>query len=117
MTRKASPQRMTPSTLHSKTRVANRLWRHRKIRALTQWQVALLLGHRKAAHVSRWENGKKLPTLPNALMLGYILRAPVEVLFADLAESLGHQVRRREAALKKVALPRNSHHDHQAKHA
>ena len=82
------------------------------MRHLTQWQVALLLGHRKAAQVSRWENGEKLPTLRNALMLGYVLRTPVEGLFADLTASLVLRVQRREAAMKKVSLPKNSHHDH-----
>ena len=50
--------------------------------------MAKRLGHRNTAQVSRWENGAKTPTLDNALMLGHILKAPVEVLFADRAAGL-----------------------------
>lgn len=73
----ASPRRL----------VTNRLWRHRTEHQLSQRDIARLLGIKNSAQVSRWENGDKIPTLDNALMLSCILKTPVEVLFAErLAE-------------------------------
>ncbi len=54
-----------------------------------------MLGHKKTAQVSRWENGEKTPSLENALKLGYILKVPVETLFVDLAARLQGEIKAR----------------------
>lgn len=89
-------------------RIINRLWRYRKTQQLSQKEVALLLGHKKSTQVSRWENGEKLPTLKNALMLGSILKAPVEELFPDLVAALHANVQARAA--KRENLNRKQQH-------
>ncbi len=73
----------------------NRLWRYRKARHLSQKQVAFLMRHKKPTQISLWENGEELPTLENALRLAYILDAPVEQLFPDLAGEAKRQVDQR----------------------
>ena len=54
-----------------------------------------MLGHKKTAQVSRWENGEKIPSLENALRLGYVLKVPVEALFVDLAAKLRGEIEAR----------------------
>jgi transcriptional regulator with XRE-family HTH domain len=88
---------VTRSSSKQKRAVTNRLWRYRTAQQLSQKHVARLLGHRSSAQVSRWENGVKTPTLDNALMLGHILKAPVEALFADRAAELQAEVDARTA--------------------
>jgi len=83
--------------LQTKRAVTNCLWRYRTAQRLSQKHVARLLGHRNSAQVSRWENGAKTPTLDNALMLGHILKAPVEALFAHRATELQAEVDARTA--------------------
>jgi DNA-binding XRE family transcriptional regulator len=75
--------------------VTNRLWRYRTEHQLSQRRIALMLGHKKTTQVSRWENGEKTPSLPNALKLGYILKVPVETLFVDLAAGLRGEIEAR----------------------
>ncbi len=72
--------------------ITNRLWRYRKQHQLSQKHMAVMLGHKKTAQVSRWENGEKTPSLENALKLGYILKVPVETLFIDLAAKLQGEI-------------------------
>jgi transcriptional regulator with XRE-family HTH domain len=61
----------------------NRLWIHRKKMGYSQQEVATLLGHRSAAHVSDYERGVRLPSLETALKLELILCAPIAFLFRD----------------------------------
>ena len=50
--------------------------------------------------LSRYEHGKKLPGLINALKLEIIYRTPVAFLFGDLYERLKKEIRKREEKLK-----------------
>lgn len=72
--------------------MANRLWRYRIERQLSQREIARHLGIRNSAQVSRWEKGEKTPTLKSALMLSHILKAPVEALFAERAAELRAEI-------------------------
>lgn len=94
---------MTRSTSKQKRAVTNRLWRYRTAQQLSQKQVAQHLGHKSTAQVSRWENSAKTPTLANALMLGHILKAPVEALFADRAAELRGEIDTRTSRMPGVA--------------
>ena len=97
------PTFVTRSSPKPKRAVTNRLWRYRTARQCSQKHVARLLGHKNTAQVSRWENGQKTPTLDNALMLGHILKAPVEALFADCATELQVRIKARASRVPKLA--------------
>ncbi len=58
----------------------NRLAEARRRQGLTQRALALRLGVAES-HVSRWEHGERLPSLPWALRLARVLGHPVEWLF------------------------------------
>lgn len=77
----------------------NYIWKHRKRKRLGQKRIAYLLGHTCSTQFSKWESGKILPSLENALKLAYILDVPVESLFGDLYSDLRRDVEKRERAL------------------
>jgi transcriptional regulator with XRE-family HTH domain len=62
----------------------------------SQERVARALGLRKTSVVSRYENGKRYPSLVNALKLEIVYRMPVAFLFRDLYSDLKNEVRERE---------------------
>lgn len=107
---------MTPPSTNRRRTITNRLWRHRTEHHLSQRDIARLLGIKNSAQVSRWENGEKIPTLTNALMLSYILKAPVEALFADRAAELQAQIDSQAANVPKLAEhPRHGINDNTSK--
>src|ERR1700739_3330537 len=77
----------------------NYIWKYRKRARLVQKQVAYLLGDTDATQFSKWENGKKLPSLENALKLSCILKTPVEVLFENLYRSVDEEIERKEKTI------------------
>jgi transcriptional regulator with XRE-family HTH domain len=50
--------------------------------------LASRLGLRDASTVYRWERGRIVPSLENALRLSTVLSMPVEFLFRELREEL-----------------------------
>jgi len=78
----------------------NQLRRYRKKRHLSQRQVAELIGHRQAGHVSAWEAGKRLPNLQSALKLSAAINCPIEVLFAPLFRAIRDPVILRRKTLE-----------------
>jgi transcriptional regulator with XRE-family HTH domain len=68
--------------------LGNRLWATRRKRGLSRKRLAGLLGHKTTSQLCRWEQGTQLPTLPHALLLGYLLQMPVEILFQGLRSEL-----------------------------
>jgi transcriptional regulator with XRE-family HTH domain len=70
----------------------NQIARYRKRLGLTQLQVAKLMGMKTYGYISKLENGKKLPTLTNALKLGLVLKCPVEILFSKLNKKIRQEV-------------------------
>src|SRR5215213_5470811 len=78
----------------------NRLTLIRTKKALGQKQVALLLGHRTADQISRYERGAKLPSLKTALKLAIIYNLPVRVLLYDYYNLCVDELRKREKVLK-----------------
>lgn len=77
----------------------NHIWKYRKRKGLGQKRIAYLLGHASSTQLSKWERGKILPNLENALKLAYILEVPIESLFSDLYTDLGHDVVRKDRTL------------------
>ena len=65
-------------------RLDNYLRAHRKRSALTQDEVAFLLGSKSGTKVSRYEQFRRLPTLQTALALEILFEAPARELFAGL---------------------------------
>ena len=76
-----------------------RLYRHRQNLRIVQ--VAKLADVTDAALVSHWENGRKIPTLKNALRLSAIIQCPIEVLYLDLFQAC-----RREISARKDQIPK-----------
>lgn len=72
--------------------LSNQIRRYRMKRHLSQREVARLIGHRQAGHVSAWEAGRRLPTLRSALKLSGIINCPVEVLFSPLFHALRNEI-------------------------
>lgn len=72
----------------SKTKYANRLKLTRKRLGIGQRQVASLLGFKKHAPISLYENGSRLPSLETALGFEYIYATPLSDLFYSLSQEL-----------------------------
>lgn len=62
---------------------ANALRRHRKVRGLSQREVARILGLKSPSMISRWETGVCIPDSLNLLRLAVLYRTMVEALFGD----------------------------------
>jgi len=80
-------------------KVKNNLWTYRKKMGLSQKRAACFAGL-KSSDLSRYENGVKLPNLPNAIKLEIVYRTPVAFLFGELYEELRKEIRKREETLK-----------------
>lgn len=61
----------------------NQIRRYRKKRYLRQRDVVKLLGLKCTTDLYRWETGRKLPSLLNALKLSAALKCPLELLFIE----------------------------------
>jgi transcriptional regulator with XRE-family HTH domain len=79
-----------------KHKYKNDLLHYRKRLHLSQEGVATLLGQKKRGLLWEYESGAVLPSLPIALRLAAVYRAPVEFLFRDLFKSHQQQVRELE---------------------
>ena len=86
--------------------IPNRLRKFRRVRGLTQKEVAQILGLKSASIISRWENGATLPSFINALRLAAIYRSLVDALFLDFLRSIRREMAEREEAL--LREPANS---------
>jgi transcriptional regulator with XRE-family HTH domain len=75
----------------------NYLSLHRKRWALSQRELALLLGHQSRSVVSRLELGKGRPSLPFVLRCETVFGVGFAELFPDLADET-HEVVMRQAA-------------------
>ena len=75
----------------SQTHLANNLRRYRRKRGLRLRDMARLTGQSTPSHLSHWEKGRKIPSLPNALRLSAAMKCPVEVLFIDLFNQLRNE--------------------------
>ncbi len=66
----------------------NMIRRSRRMRDISQRQLARKIGLKEAVLLCNWENGKNEPTLRNALKLYLALQTPVEELFRELVDEL-----------------------------
>jgi transcriptional regulator with XRE-family HTH domain len=99
----------------SQNKHPNDLVSYRRRLRLSQIEVAKLLGHKTARHVSELELGHHLPSIPTALRLGAIYRVPVDFLFSHMYMRFRAQIRSAEEASRasgpqtQPALPLISH--------
>ena len=89
-------------------RIPNLLRRYRKARGLNQHQAAGILGIGSADIISRWEKGKCLPSLLNALKLAALYRTMADPLFPNLTNIVRREVLRREQRLSKAGCVKAS---------
>lgn len=79
--------------------IKNQIWIYRKRMGYSQKDLARLLGNTRAAHISDYEHGKRLPNLKTALSLEIALCVPVAFLYRDLSMKLKEEIQRRRESL------------------
>lgn len=80
----------------------NYILSHRRKHALSQSDLAVLVGAENRATVSRYEHALRLPNLESALALEVVFGTPSSELFVGLSESVRQDVSRRARALLEV---------------
>lgn len=86
-----------------KTNLPNRLWLARKRLGLRQKQVAMLLNHRTTDQISRYESGKRVPSLSTAFAMEVVYGIPCRLLFPGLFERIEDRIR--SGAKRSSTLP------------
>ena len=76
--------------------IPNALRKYRRIRGLSQKQVAVILGLKTASRISRWERGDCLPSLVNVIRLAVLYRTMVDGILGDLANAVCGEIQKRE---------------------
>jgi DNA-binding XRE family transcriptional regulator len=97
-----------PEPLMSSRQLANHLLKHRKRSALSQAEVAFLLGAESGAKVCRYEKFLRQPSLKTALAYIAVFGCDVSELFPGLTQTTNAQVRTRAKSLAKRELRGNS---------
>jgi transcriptional regulator with XRE-family HTH domain len=82
-------------------RIPNCLRKYRKAIGLKQKEVAEILKLKSAGMISRWENGKSLPSLLNAIRLASLYCVLVNALFFPLVREIKRKIMERQAHLEK----------------
>ncbi len=76
--------------------IPNHLRRSRRVRGLTQKQVAAIMDLRSTSMISRWEAGACLPETINLLSLAIVYRTSTEGLLFDFMRELRARLIQRE---------------------
>lgn len=63
--------------------IQNNLRHYRKLKGLTQWDVARHLGHKDIIQISKWENGKFYPHVLTAIKLAEFLGITMSELYKN----------------------------------
>ncbi len=79
----------------------NYLRMYRKRAGFSQAEIAFLLGTKSAAKVSRYEHGRRQPSLRTLLACEVVLGAPARELFAGEFRSIENMTKRRAILLVK----------------
>jgi len=78
----------------------NYLRTERRHARLSQEEIAFLLGSRDGAQVSRYERGRRLPSLETAFAYEAILAIPVRELFLGIFQQVDLEVKARRRILE-----------------
>ena len=62
-------------------KIQNNIRYYRKLKGLTQWDVARHLGHKDIIQISKWENGRFYPHVLTAIKLTKLLGVSVNDLY------------------------------------
>ena len=81
-------------------RIPNCLRKYRKAIGLKQKQVARILGLKNSGMISRWEKGKSLPSLLNAIKLAALYCRLIDALFFPLVRLIKRKIMARQSYLK-----------------
>jgi transcriptional regulator with XRE-family HTH domain len=95
-------EHMTPNILSER----NYIFNMRRNRRLLQKHLAVLLGHKHAVMISKYERGASLPPLQSAILLEIALGARLPELYPDLYRRLSREMLVR-ARLLPVAIRRD----------
>jgi transcriptional regulator with XRE-family HTH domain len=76
--------------------IPNNLRRCRKVRGLTQRQVAEIMDLKSTAMISRWEQGQCLPETPNLGRLAGVYRTSTDALLPEYFRELHRQMVHKE---------------------
>jgi DNA-binding XRE family transcriptional regulator len=97
--------RRAPFSFVSAHKLQNYLRTYRRRAALSQDEVAYLLGCRSGTKVCRYERRSRLPALSTALAYEIIFRTPISELFAGIFQQIERRtVRRVEALARKLSV-------------
>ena len=77
---------------HTERTVLCYLRTHRRVWGLTQQELAALMGFQSATHVSRIENGKRVPTVKSALACQVIFGIPPAAMFPHAYDMVEEKV-------------------------
>jgi len=90
-------------------KIPNSLKKHRRLRGLTQKEVAHILGSKSTTVISRWEHGKCLPkSIIFIFKLGILYRTFTESLFQDTYRAIKDEIHaNEEKELKKNRSKKN----------
>lgn len=83
--------------LRKKRTIPNDIRKYRRRENLRIVEVAELADVADASLVSHWENGRKIPTLQNALRLSAIIHCPLEVLYFELYDRFRNEAKNRKS--------------------
>jgi len=97
-------RQLTPKSFRQ---FSNHIWTIRKKRRLGQKQTAFLMGMKDTAYLSRYESGKKMPGLINAMLLAKALSTSISALFPELDAQLDRIVLARREKLPLESQIRN----------
>lgn len=64
--------------------IQNSIRYYRKLKGLTQWDVARHLGHKDIIQISKWENGKFYPHVLTAIKLAELYGVHAEELYSNI---------------------------------
>lgn len=79
----------------ARRKLPNYLRTHRRRVGFTQSELAILLGFKDAAQVSRYESNSHHPTLKTALAYEALFGAPLSELFAGVYQEVEREISRR----------------------
>src|SRR5579859_3752186 len=87
--------------IKGRKRIHNHLRKYRKMMGYTLKEVAWLLGLKSTNRLSRWEQGRSMPSVKNLQMLGIIYRTLIDQLYPDQRAKLRTMITEREQILEK----------------